>query len=277
MFEKWKKTKLQKRAIKKTKKERSMWQTQLIVGVSLVVLIGILVTTVWHVTRIQSAQITKIEVHGGFTIPHSKIKELATQTLQGTYFKLIPRSFRLLYPKRDIINSVESLPRLKNIEIDVVDTQTLVIFFEEYTPEALWCMDYESKSCLFLDSTGYSFAEAPALNGGAFIRYVDSGIVPEIKKSGFSREFIKETQLFSELLAEELDLYVIYIERVENLDILYTVSGGGILKVSQSMASADSFENLRSILGSEDFIHLQNGAFQYIDLRFGDKIFLNEE
>jgi len=49
------------------------------------------------------------------------------------------------------------------------------------------------------------------------------------------------------------------------------------LKVSQLMPVADSFKNLQSILSSEEFIHLQNGAFQYIDLRFGDKIFLNEE
>ena len=47
------------------------------------------------------------------------------------------------------------------------------------------------------------------------------------------------------------------------------------------MAIVDSpasvIENLKTILVSEEFSHLKPGNFQYIDLRFGNKIFVNEE
>jgi hypothetical protein len=166
---------------------------------------------------------------------------------------------------------------MKNVHVEIVDTQKIVVVFEEYRPSSLWCENYETNQCFFLDEFGFAFSEAPDLSGGAFVRYVDSESTPEKKQQAFESDFIKESQVFAEMLAYELDLYVTYIEKVEELDVLYTVSGGGVLKVSQLMSVEDSFKNLQSILGSEDFIHLQNGAFQYIDLRFGDKIFLNEE
>jgi len=277
MFDRWRKTKLQKRKMKKIKKERSMLQKQVFVGIFLLITIGLLGTGVWYGTRVDSLQITHVEVIGGYTIPHSVVEEKVRQRLIGSYFKLVPHTFRATYPKGAILENIYSLPRVKNVRIEVMDTQKIVVAFDEYHPVALWCADYDATECLFLDDTGYAFSQAPLLTGSAFARYIDQDHSPEAKQQGFSQEFITYAQNFSELLAEELDLYVTHVEKVGELDVLYTVSGGGVLKVSQRMDPEQSFKNLRSILGSEDFIHLQNGAFQYVDLRFGDKIFLNEK
>jgi hypothetical protein len=277
MFERWRQTKLQKRNTKKVPREQSVLRTQIIVGVLIVVTISLLVTGVWYGTRVASMQITQVEVVGGFTIPHTEVEDTVREQLVGTYLKLVPRSFRATYPKDEIIAHILNTPRMKNVHVEIIDTQKIVVVFEEYRPSALWCENYESSRCLFLDELGFAFSEAPELSGGAFVRYVDLESTPEKKQQAFESDFVRESQTFAEMLAEELDLYVTYIEKVDELDVLYTVSGGGVLKVSQMMSTEDSFKNLESILGSEDFIHLQNGAFQYIDLRFGDKIFLNEE
>ena len=254
-----------------------MLTIQILTGLGIVVVLGLLVTVIWYGTRVQSLQINSIEVVGGYTIPHSEIETKVQERLIGTYFKLIPKSFRATYPKNAILENIYSIARVKNVAIEVLDTQKIVIVFEEYRPHALWCEFQDSPECLFLDDSGYAFSQAPILTGSAFIRYVDEDTLPEIKTQGFAPDFIHQTQEFSDLLATQLDLYVTHVEKVQDLDILYTVSGGGVLKVSQSMTPETSFKNLRSILSSENFIHLQNGAFQYIDLRFGDKIFLNEE
>ena len=277
MFDKWRQTKLQKRNNKKVSKERSLLQTQIVVGIFITVVIGLLITGIWYGSRIASTQITQVEVIGGYTIPHNEIENKVREQLVGTYFKLIPRSFRATYPKDAIVAHISGIPRMKNVLVEIVDTQKITVVFEEYRPSSLWCANYDTNECLFLDEFGFAFSEAPELSGGAFVRYVDVATTPEKKRQAFDSVFIKDSQAFAELLATELDLYVTYIEKVGQLDVLYTVSGGGVLKVSQLMSTDDSFKNLQSILGSEDFIHLQNGSFQYIDLRFGDKIFLNEE
>jgi len=277
MFEKWRKTKLQKRNIKKIVKERSVRQKQIFVGVTISIVLGLIITGIWYGTRISSLQITQVEVMGGYTIPHSEIEDRVHERLVGTYFKLVPHTFRPIYPKAAILDYILTIPRIKNVHVEVLDTQKIIVVFEEYKPAALWCENHETKECLFLDEVGYAFSQAPELTGSAFIRYVDVGHPPEVKQQGFESEFIDNSQEFAELLAGGLDLYVTHVEKVDALDVLYTVSGGGVLKVSQLMTLAQSFKNLESILGSEDFIHLQNGAFQYIDLRFGDKIFLSED
>lgn len=277
MFEKFRKTKLQKRAQKKVVKERSMLGKQVFVGVGIVIVLVLLTTAIWHGTRIESLQITQVEVVGGYTIPHKEIEDTVQQVLVGEYFKLVPRTFRATYPKKAILENIRNIPRVKNVQIEIIDTQKVVVAFEEYRPHALWCADVFTEECFFLDEFGYAFTIAPTLTGSAFIRYVASEIIPEVGEQAFENNFIKTSQEFSDKLANELDLYVTYIEKTGDLDVLYTVSGGGVLKLSQTMTLDQSFNNLRSILGSEDFVHLQNGKFQYIDLRFGDKIFLNDE
>ncbi len=85
-----------------------------------------------------------------------------------------------------------------------------------------------------------------------------------------------QTESFIVLLEEQLSLYVTHVHKRSTYDVEYTISGGGIIKVSQSIKMQESFENLQTILSSEEFMHISPGSFQYIDLRFGDKVFVNE-
>jgi len=278
MFNAWRQKRIQSRnKRRRAKQPESLLRTQIIVGVCIVLTLSLVGAGTWYGSRIASLQITEVSVLGGFTIPHAEIENRVWERLTGSYLRLVPHTFAPTYPKKAIIEHIYSMDRVKNVHLETLDTQKLVVVFEEYQPHALWCSEVAAKDCLFLDETGYAFGEAPDLTGSAFIRYVNQNIIPERKTQGFETSFIKETQTFAELLAQELDLYVIHIEKYDDLDITYTVSGGGVLKVSQVMDSSVSFTNLKSILSSEQFVHLQNGAFQYIDLRFGDKIFLNEE
>lgn len=279
MLRKWRQTKLQQRMNKKKVVDRpvSMLRTQITVGLCITIVLGLVITGVWYGTRVASLQITEVSIVGGYTIPHPEIEEKVRQRLTGTYFLLVPHTFRLFYPENAIIENIKSIARVKNVHLELVEGQELAVVFEEYRPYALWCESHDTKECLFLDEFGFAFSEAPDLTGGAFVRYIDTEHTPERKTQAFESTFIKNTQSFVEMLADELDLYVTHVEKVQDLDVEYTVSGGGVLKVSQLVDMEKSFDNLKAILNSEDFIHLQNGAFQYIDLRFGDKIFLNEE
>jgi len=191
--------------------------------------------------------------------------------------RFIPKHFIPLYPKGGIESALKSVDRIKNVQIELSDDQTLLVVFEEHIPYALWCATAGSESCLFIDQTGFAFAFAPSLEGSAFVRYVDEGITPERDVSGFASEFIKQAELFTSLLETELNLYVTHVHKRSSYDVDYTISGGGLIKVSQAIPTDDTFENLQSILLSDAFKHIEPGSFQYIDLRFGEKIFVNEE
>lgn len=257
-------------------KRLSPLQVQLVVGIVIAIVIALLVTTIWYVTRIASLQIENVEVIGGETIPHSVIENIVKTQLTGTYLKLVPKKFSPFYPKQAIIENIKSIDRVKNVDVQTSKDQTVTVVFDEYIPYALWCQDSESLSCFFIDATGFAFAEAPELEGNAFVRYTEEGVVPKNKSNSFERSYIEETEVFIELLKEKLSLYVTHVSKHGTYDIEYKIGGGGIIKVSQRISMEDTFANLETILRSKEFEHIEPGAFAYIDLRFGDKVFVNE-
>lgn len=263
------------------RKKKQKWiptplQRQCIVGVIITIVIALLVTAVWYVSRIPSLQIVHIAVIGGETIPHELIEEKVRIELQGAYLHLIPDTFMPLYPKKKITASIHSFDRIKNVHVELSGDQTLTVVFDEHVPYALWCTEPDSDACLFMDKKGLAFASAPTLEGSAFVRYIEEGALPQKGISGFEDSFMEETDSFIMLLQDQLSLYVTHVVKMGTYDVEYTISGGGIIKVSQAISMQETFENLETILSSEEFMHIEPGAFQYIDLRFGDKVFVNE-
>ncbi|MFM2381777.1 MAG: hypothetical protein RLZZ76_544 [Candidatus Parcubacteria bacterium] len=255
----------------------SPFHRQLIFGVVLVVVIALLITGVWYVTRVSSFLITDIEVVGGVTIPHSVVTEKVESALVGSYLRLIPKRFIPFYPQDAIVAALGEIPRMKQVHVEHVGEQKIAILFDEYVPTALWCEAKESKNCLFIDASGFAFTSAPALEGSAFVRYVDDKRKPELKTVSFDAAFIENTTRFTELLRDSLSLYVTHIEKKDGYDIEYTLAGGGVIKVAERIPSETTFKNLETILDSKEFEHIEPGKFQYIDLRFGDKVFVSEE
>ncbi len=252
-------------------------QKQLIAGAVILVAVSLIITAVYYASRIDSLQIREVSVVGGETIPHSLIEDTVRQELAGTYMHLIPKQFMPLYPKDRIHERVAALDRVKNVHVELGGNQTLIVAFDEYVPYALWCEHPDSRACLFIDATGYAFAASPALLGSAFVRYTQEGVAPAVDTSGFDRSFIEQSETFIQQLEQQLDLYVTHVIRRGAYDVDYTIAGGGVIKVSQSVPMQESFENLQTILLSDEFKHIAPGSFQYIDLRFGEKIFVNEE
>lgn len=263
------------------RKKKSTWQPsalqrQLAVGAIILVVVSLLVTAIWYGTRIPSLQINRVEIIGGETIPHSVLEAKVNAELVGAYLRLVPKRFMPFYPKTRIIESVSSLDRVKNVHVELTDEQTVTVVFDEHVPYALWCPASSSAACLFIDKAGFAFAGAPELEGSAFVRYSEDGKDPQVDTFGFETSFVKETEAFMTLLQDQLSLYATHVYKMSTYDVEYVISGGGIIKVSQAIPMQESFSNLETILNSEEFKHIEPGAFQYIDLRFGDKVFVNE-
>jgi hypothetical protein len=53
--------------------------------------------------------------------------------------------------------------------------------------------------------------------------------------------------------------------------------GGSELKVSLTLTPQQTVDNLQTVLSSEQYSDLVPGTFAYIDLRFGNKVFVSRE
>ena len=250
---------------------------QFLFGLALFAVISLIITSLWHLSRLNAFTIDEVQVSGGKTIDTALVKKTVETVLEGTYLGLIPRRFVYFYPEANVLQAVENLDRIKDVSITQPNNKTLNVIYDEYVPEALWCnAEDEEANCLFLDETGYAFGVAPNLVGGSFIRYYLLGSAPEKDTRPFTEADYKATRFFSNSLAETL-WYVDTIEIDAVRDVFYTLASGGEIKATLTEDGNKTFSYLSTIRQSEEFAHLVPGGFQYIDLRFGTKVFVNEE
>lgn len=249
---------------------------RILTGVLVLSVFSLIVTAIWYGTRVKSLTIDTVEVSGGETIKHSEVEKLAWQKLEGSYFGIIPLKFSWLYPEEDIHESLESIERIHNVSVSRKSTTALVVSFDEYTPKALWCDTIENDQCLFLDDSGYAFAPAPKLSGGSFLRFLKVGESAKNHESFTSSESFHALVSLTTLLAEH-EWFVSHVELDQVGDVFMHLVDGGELKVTLKQAPNEVVDNLLVVLSSEKFSHLSPGNFKYIDLRFGNKVFVNEE
>jgi cell division septal protein FtsQ len=247
---------------------------QIVGGVLALTLVAILVVSVWYVSRLPALTIQTVEVSGGETIAHELVRQLVDTELEGAYLRLIPRRFAWLYPKADIEATVQSLDRVASISLSVIEGTTLAVSFTEYIPDTLWCAT-DATECVFLDQTGYAFARAPSLTGGAFLRLEKLGVTPVTGVSAFAEEEYRQVLELVALL--ERNGWFVSTVAVDLVgDAYLSLVDGGELKVVLADDPERIVENLLTIVNAGQFAGLGPGEFAYIDLRFGNKVFVNE-
>ncbi len=252
----------------------SVWRHIFIgLGVCSVVALGIF--SVWHITRLPVFTISTVTVLGGGTIAPESIREEVDSLLRGSYFKIIPYTFSLMYPQERIASAIASIPRVKDVAV-AREAETLTVTFTEYEPYALWCQPV-TNSCYFLDETGYAFAPGPRLTGGALVRHIFEDVEILEQKQIFEPAPFALLHKFLERLDTSLRLRVTDVVHTTDGDLRIMVNGGGELILAQNESYDAAFDNLASVLRSEEFKHIEPGNFKYIDLRFGSKIFVNEK
>lgn len=257
---------------------RSVLIKQIVLGMLLCVFVGGVGVGIWHGSRVDALTITEVDISGGETIDHDTVRALVEEELTGSYYHLVPRRFAWTYPQERISERVQELERIDTVSLTRESGTTLRVEFTEYHPFALWCGSEVDGECLFMDATGYAFARAPQLSGGAFVRFIKYDTEePAVGTTPFDSNFVRESTAFIERAYEELGLTITIVEQINEDDVIYSIAGGGTLKLSLRMPLADAYENLHTLLQSPEFAHIAPGTFQYIDLRYGNKVFVNEE
>ncbi len=249
---------------------------QIVLGVGIFAAVATLIALLWYGTRIDSFTITTISVSGGVTIDKAVVKQVAEKELEGAYLRLIPKRFAFFYPEEKVFAAVNQVERIKNVQVARVSGTEVEVTYDEYIPDTLWCSLKEEDKCVFFDENGYAFDDSPDLRGESVVRYYTLERDIELKVQPFLPADYEATKEFTKSLSD-IGWFVTKIEINTARDAFYTLSHGGELRTSLTEAAELPFDNLVTILQSEEFAHIEPGNFQYIDLRFGSRVFVNEE
>ncbi len=249
---------------------------QFFVGLLLTLVLLLIGGVIWFGSRLEPLTIASVSVEGGETVDRAEVKRAVEAELDGEYYKIVPKRFSWSYPEQRIEAAVRSIDRVKDVALARPDGRNLIVRFTEYAPAALWCEAGRRDDCVFLDSTGYGFTKAPPLQGTAMLRYVNAG-EPAVGERPFSYEFMRDTGFFAAAVRKEFGMSVSMVEKIGGEEATFELAEGGLLKITLRQPVVDTLDNLRVLLASEQFSNLRPGSFQYIDLRFGDKMFVNQE
>lgn len=253
-----------------------MWQ--ILRGILRISLFVLFVVGVYYGTRLHAFTISTILVEGGETVSHDEIRAKAENVLAGTYLGIIPKRFTYLYPRAVLNSTIGDISRVYNVSIEKENAKTLKITFNEYIPYALWCVyQRDDIPCYFLSESGFTFSEAPPLRGGALIRhYTESGT--DIKKKNvIDSQLLTNITWFITQVDTELNFRISSVIYRNNKDIELSVNGGGVFLIASGKDIRHTYENLKTILQSDVYKHLAPGNFKYVDVRFDNKVFVNEE
>ena len=257
------------------KKQSSPLKRQLFFGGSTLILLGVCMYGVWWGTAQDAVHIHEVEVSGGSTVSHDRIKEAVWNTLRGRHYLLVDRSFQYLYPEVAVREAVESVPRVHDVSV-VRDGDKLQVSFGEYEPYALWCDTSDDETCVFLTKEGFGFDEAPRLTGGVFVRYITETASSTSNTQALSATEMLRGSTFIYALQQEFGFDVTSVTYTADGDEVYLLARGSrILRTGEDPID-DSLEKLRTIFGSEQFVHLITTPFEYIDVRFGNRVFVKE-
>lgn len=239
------------------------------------------------ITRADALSIGTIEVKGAATVSAEEVKSLATEFLAGKYAYLFPKASALLYPAAALEGAIVArFPRVAAADARLLSPTALSISLTERTPHALLCSPRpegegeEGKEptepatpCYFLDETGFVFSKAPEFSGTPFFRY----------ESWASAEDPVGTFFLPAERFRELDFFVasvrsagtdpVSLALLPEGDVSLALSGGARILFSEAQDLAEVFENLQAVLSSEVVKEQGVLSLDYLDLRFGNKVF----
>ena len=243
----------------------------------LVLLILILCAVAVGFTHLGILRIQNIAVQGNYSVGTSAVQDAVVKDLVHPYLGIFSKYNRFIYPK-DVIHAdlLTQFPRIQSLSLSMQGGHTLVAAVIERTPSYTWCSglpdDTSSRSCYFMDDHGFVFSDAPIFSGHAYFAYYGMlGDSPISKTYLDAAHFDSINQLKKALEAQNFHPYALVAHDDGEYD-LYINQGTKII-FSNDEEISSVIANAMTLIHNSDLFKKESGTLEYIDLRYGDKIY----
>lgn len=219
--------------------------------------------------RADFLQLKKVEVVGNKDIQTEEIEKLVLAQLTGKYFFIIPKSNLFLFKKDTLTQELlKDLPRIESLEISKGLNGMLKIILQERRGDFVWCS--ASEVCYLMSNNGLVFTEAKAAEMAGKIIF--KGNLPE---NPLLQNFATEAGMANYLKAIEIlqnagfQVLEIGVELGDKV-VFKTTIGNIILNPEEDLSV--TVPNA-VILINDIKTKNPSAQFNYIDARFGNKVF----
>lgn len=252
--------------------------------VLLVFVVVIIIGIFWWLLRLPEVVVSEIRIHGNTITKTEEIQAIAEDRLSGTYFYFVPKNSEFFLPKQKIKKDIESaFPRVKETSVSFRFGEVLVIDIEERKPHALWCgpwylnTEEEFGHCYFLDEKSFVYAKAPDFTGHIFFTYFGVLEGATAPSTPIGHAYMNETdfgsiEVFLDAF-EEIGYIPVSFTKLDGEDVSVRMKSGAEVRYGRDMRLSVVLDNLQSAVESEAFQDILQQDIEYIDLRFGSKVY----
>lgn len=258
-------------------------------GLLALILLFLLVLAALILTFAPFLKIKQVAVTGTQVVDPRSAGELASQILNRRAFFIFPRNHLAWYPAGEITAALQrEFPRLLAVKMSAGLDHRLEIAVEERTPLLLLCSPLaEASKCHFVDQTGLAYTRAPLFSPGVFLKWQATTTATSspfrVAEAPAVRRLLDTKRLF-ELALEEVWPRRFRINEVESLpagDYAFIISPRYRLATSSSWRALIDHERPAPELADNLLTALEAVAagtttadtLEYVDLRFGEKVF----
>lgn len=222
-------------------------------------------------------RISTVQIFGAQTIASSTIAGDVRSQLEGDYLYVFPKNNILFYPKARIASSLlTALPTLASASVGADNFKTISVTVVERQPKALWCGELASNPapCFLLDQNGLAYAASLNFSGDAYTKYYGALTGSTTPKQYVTPvEFHSLSALVDTIVASQQSESLTSVWVDENKDVHMTFASGFALLFTLDADGGDVYQRFTLALQSDPFKQHPLSDFEYLDLRFGDKLY----
>ncbi len=239
-------------------------------GVVSLAALALLLAIVVGLTHLPFLQVHQVEVSGQKTLATTTVANYIQEAIAGYYLFVVPKRNIFIYPKRAIADGLlAQFPELRAADVHAGNFHTIAAEVVEREQKALWC---ENMRCYLMDQTGVVYGYAEGDDG--FVSYHGPTKGTSLPRQYLTPEQFESLFALTDAISQKLpESPVVTVDVDAELDAEATLLNGFVLKFALGDAGGDVFERFTLALTSGPFLEHTLSEFQYLDLRFGDKLY----
>ena len=249
------------------------------------VMVAVMLVLVFFGVRWRALQIEKISISGLSAIQEEDVNREISSVLSGSFVTgLIPYRFLLIAPAGTIIARIkEKFPLISDVEIKKEFPNTLAVTVTERRLFGVLCNDGiregvvpeqgKDIQCAYLDTNGIAYQKAPKTEGFLIMKVsTDAENIP-LEESAVDSAAMRRMIALNHKLPSIIGSPILGYQLLRNSSHeLRAVTKPGFVLIMKQDGDMDAlFYILKTVLEKE--IGSKRKSLDYIDLRFGNKVF----
>ena len=258
-------------------KRRQRISRRWMILIVVIFVLAVLAWMPWYVLNRPYFSVKKIGVNGAVLISPSAVEGVARHDLAGNIWHIIPRANFLAVSTKRIGDDIRrAIPQIADISVEKTFPDSLAITIHERVLWGVYCSKRESVndgagSCFYLDDQGTAFQEFSSIEGSLLpIVYgeIPAGDGEEVLARNAIQFFNDAKSSLASVAAFPISMHV---STTTPTDVTLTTSEGWDLRLTMASPVDAWFAILKTLLDKE--IGAKRSQLQYVDLRFGQKVF----